>query len=239
MNPVELLEKGSVELGLNLNSNQMDKLLKYKDLLLEWNQKINITAIEDENEIITKHFLDSLTGITIPEINTAASIIDVGTGGGFPGIPLGIMLNDTKITLLDSLNKRIMFLKEVIDQLNLSNFELIHGRAEDFGNNLMYREKYELCVSRAVANLSVLSEYCLPFVKVGGNFVSYKGSDVQDELDQALNAIKILGGNFSDIKLVKIPYTDIIHSLIIIKKSRQCPTKYPRKAGKPSKSPLK
>lgn len=238
MNVAELLEKGSIELGLSLNSNQIEKFLKYKDLLIEWNKKINITAITEEDEIITKHFLDSMTGLTISEINNAASLIDVGTGGGFPGIPLGIILADTKITLLDSLNKRMIFLKEVIEQLNLPNFELIHGRAEDFGNNLEYREKYDLCVSRAVANLSVLSEYCLPFVKVGGNFVSFKGSEVQDELNQALNAMKILGGKISDMKLVKIPYTDIVHSLIIVKKLRQCPTKYPRKAGKPSKSPL-
>ncbi|MBZ4646147.1 MAG: rRNA (guanine527-N7)-methyltransferase [Petroclostridium sp.] len=234
----EILKEGARQFNIDLSSEQIDKFMVYKKLLLEWNEKINLTAIEDEGEVIIKHFLDSISCLLTDKFTNHCTVIDVGTGAGFPGLPIKIVRQDISITLLDSLNKRINFLNEVINKLYLPAVETLHGRAEDIGNN-KYREKFDISISRAVANLSVLAEYCLPLVKIGGYFISMKGPDVKEELEQANKAIDILGGELSDVKLVRLPFTEINHSLVIVKKIRQCPTKYPRKAGKPAKEPIR
>ncbi|NLN14585.1 MAG: 16S rRNA (guanine(527)-N(7))-methyltransferase RsmG [Tissierellia bacterium] len=238
MTNVDVLKKGVLKLGLELTDGQLNNFIKYKELLKEWNTKINITAITDDEEIDIKHFLDSLTPFTLDIFKGKQRVIDIGTGGGFPGLPLKIVNPDLDITLLDSLNKRITFLKEVIHQLNLASIQAIHGRAEELGRKEEYREGYDICISRAVASLDTLSEYCIPFVKVGGYFISMKGPDIDEELESAKNAIKILGGKVVDKKLIEIPESDIVHSLIVIEKIRKTPTKYPRGGGKPRKNPL-
>ncbi len=238
MTNVNLLLKGSRELGIELGEEDINRFIKYKDLLKEWNTKINITAITDDDEIDIKHFLDSLTPFVTDIFKGSKKIIDIGTGGGFPGLPLKIVNPDLDVSLLDSLNKRIIFLNEVINSLGLDRIEAIHGRAEELSIKETYREKYDICVSRAVASLDTLSEYCIPFVKVGGYFVSMKGPDYDVELKQSENAIKILGGKVIEKRIVKIPESNIKHSLIIIEKIRQTPTKYPRGGGKPRKNPL-
>lgn len=235
----ELLIKASNELGIKLNEIQINQFLLYKKMLLEWNEKINLTAITDENEIMLKHFVDSMALTTVYNIQENTKIIDVGTGAGFPGIPIKIAYPDVDMTLLDSLNKRITFLAELTEQLKLSNIQLVHSRAEDGGQNKLYREKYDLCASRAVANLAVLSEYCLPFVAVGGSFIALKGPDIEQELSDSKLAIKKLGAEISDVKNIQIPYSDIHHSIVLIRKIRQTPSQYPRKAGKVSKEPIK
>ncbi|MDR7871403.1 MAG: 16S rRNA (guanine(527)-N(7))-methyltransferase RsmG [Tissierellaceae bacterium] len=233
-----LLLKGGAQLGLNLGDQELERFSKYKELLKEWNEKINITAITDDEDIDIKHFLDSLTPFVTDIFNGNKKVIDIGTGGGFPGVPLKIVNPNLDVTLLDSLNKRIVFLNEVIKDLGLEGINAIHGRAEEFSIKPIYREKYDICVSRAVASLNTLSEYCIPFVKVGGYFVSMKGPDVDEELNLSQNAIKLLGGKVIEKKLVQIPESDIVHSLIIIQKIRETPTKYPRGGGKPRKNPL-
>lgn len=238
MTNVNLLSKGALTLNIDLNDIEINRFIKYKELLKDWNTKINITAITDDDEIDTKHFLDSLTPFVTDIFDGNKKVIDIGTGGGFPGVPLKIINPDLEVTLLDSLNKRIIFLNEVITELGLNGIEAIHGRAEELSIKPIYREQYDICVSRAVASLDTLSEYCMPFVKVGGYFVSMKGPDIKDELELSKNAIDTLGGKVIDTKLVEIPKTDIVHSLIIIEKIRQTPTKYPRGGGKPRKNPL-
>lgn len=235
---MDIMLKGSKELNIELNEEMLEKFSKYKDLLKEWNEKINITTITDDVEIDQKHFLDSLTVLNSDLFNGAKKVIDIGTGGGFPGIPIKIANPLLEITLLDSLNKRIIFLNEVINRLNLQGISAIHGRAEEYSITEKYREKYDIAVSRAVASLNTLSEYCIPFVKVGGYFVSMKGPDVEEELKLSKNAINLLGGKLLDVKKIEIPNTDIIHSLIIIEKIKPTPTKYPRGGGKPRKNPL-
>jgi 16S rRNA (guanine527-N7)-methyltransferase len=235
----ELLKRASDALGVELNEKQIDQFLLYKKLLLEWNEKINLTAITDENEIILKHFVDCLSIGSVYPIESNSNIIDVGTGAGFPGVPIKIAYPEVNMTLLDSLNKRIIFLDELRNQLGMKNVNLVHARAEDGGQNKLYREKYDLCASRAVANLAVLTEYCLPFVAVGGYFVALKGPDVEDELNESKIAIKKLGAEILDVKQVDIPFSDIHHSIVIIRKIRQTPSQYPRKAGKVSKEPIK
>lgn len=220
----------------NLKAEQFEK---YFDLLLDWNEKINLTAITEEQDVITKHFLDSLMCLESGVIGDNASIIDVGTGAGFPGIPLKIAKDGLNVTLLDSLAKRLNFLNEVIDNLNLKNIRTVHARAEDGGRDNDLREKFDVAVSRAVANLSTLSELCLPFVKVGGYFVSMKGPGVDEEIANAKNAIKILGGEIERVVPYDIPTTDLQHNLVIIKKISPIPQKYPRNAPKPAKQPLK
>ncbi|HOA79488.1 MAG TPA: 16S rRNA (guanine(527)-N(7))-methyltransferase RsmG [Defluviitaleaceae bacterium] len=235
----DYLKDGSKQLGISLDDNQIKQFFMFKDLLLEWNNKINLTAIVDEKEIIIKHFLDCLSVGQFIDLDFAGNIIDVGTGAGFPGIPLKIAYPNLKITLLDSLNKRINFLEELVCQLNLKDVTCVHGRAEELGQNKDYRESYDLCISRAVAHLSVLAEYTLPFIKVGGTLVSMKGVNVEDELNDSLKAIDTLGGEIADMKDVTIPFSDINHRIILIKKVRLTPTKFPRKPGKPSRSPIK
>ncbi|NLY85408.1 MAG: 16S rRNA (guanine(527)-N(7))-methyltransferase RsmG [Tissierellia bacterium] len=238
MNSIEALLKGVGDLNIELSQVQAERFVKYKELLKEWNKKINITAITEDDEIDIKHFLDSLTPVTTRLFENSIKLIDIGTGGGFPGLPLKIYNEGLKVTLLDSLNKRIAFLKEVIEALGLKDIEAIHGRAEEFGRKEDFREQYDISISRAVASLNTLSEYCIPFVKVGGYFVSMKGPDVEDELREAEGGIKILGGKIVEVATVKIPLSDIVHTLIIIEKIKETPTKYPRAGGKPKKNPL-
>lgn len=213
-----------------------DKFYDYYRLLIEWNEKINLTAITDEDEVAVKHFLDCLSiKALLPD---GASVADVGTGAGFPGIPLKIANPTVNLTLVDSLNKRTKFLAEAVQKLNLENTEIIWGRAEDVGKDENHREKYDICVSRAVANLTTLCELCLPFVKVGGKLICLKGPKASDEAAEAKRAIKILGGELESISEYEIPDADLKHNAVIIKKISQTPTKYPRKAPKPAKEPL-
>ena len=234
----DLLKNACNELNLNIDDLQIDNFLKYKDILLDWNNKINLTAITDDKEIILKHFIDCLTVCKFVDFNNK-TFIDVGTGAGFPALPIKIFCKDSLPTLLDSLNKRINFLKYVGDELNLQNITYVHSRAEDAGQDANFREKYDFCVSRAVANLSVLAEFDLPFVKVGGYFIALKGPLLDSELIDAKKAISTLGGEIEKIETIKIPFTDIEHKLVFIKKIRQTPKQYPRKAGKVSKNPIK
>lgn len=232
------MEEGFNHLKLPYSEDIENKFILYRDLLKEWNQKINITSIEDDEEIYLKHFIDSVLLLNKDNVNENKEIIDVGTGGGFPGLPLKIINDNFKITLLDSLRKRIDFLKEVAKVLNLNDIKLIHGRAEDFGQSKEHRENYDICVSRAVAPLNVLSEYCIPFVKVGGYFAAYKSDNISQEIANSDNTIKKLGGKIKEIKEISIPGTDIIRKIVIIEKIESTESKYPRKAGKPSKEPL-
>jgi 16S rRNA (guanine527-N7)-methyltransferase len=235
---VSALVEGARILGLELEQKNIDDFVLYKQLLKEWNEKINITTITDDFEIDIKHFLDSLTPLTTDLFKENITVIDVGTGGGFPGIPIKIVRKDLDIVLMDSTNKKINFLKDVIDKLGLDKIQAIHARAEELGRDSLYREKFNIAISRAVAQLNTLCEYCLPFVKVGGYFISMKGPDIEEELEEARNSIKVLGGRLMDIKIVKLPLSDITHSLIIIEKVKETPTKYPRGGGKPRKKPL-
>ena len=230
----EILKEGSKKLGVILDDKQIDTLIRYKELLVEWNEKINLTAITDDFGVCTKHFLDSLTPILTGKVN--GKVIDVGTGAGFPGVVLKIAKPEIKLTLLDSLNKRINFLKEASTEMGLEGIEFIHARAEDGARK--EREKYDTVVSRAVANMTVLAELCLPFVKVGGYFLALKGPMAEEELSAAKRAITILGGEISEIFSAEIPFTDLSHKIIIIKKVRHTPMQYPRKAGIPSKTPI-
>ena len=235
---IQSFEKDLEELGIELEKRQVCQFLQYYELLVEWNSFMNLTAITDYDEVIKKHFVDSLSLIKAMDLSKDLKVIDIGTGAGFPGIPLKIAFPNLKVTLLDSLNKRIKFLNEVIDKLELKDITAIHGRAEDFAKDKNYRQSYDLCVSRAVANLSTLSEYCLPYVKTDGKFISYKSEKITDEMVAAKNAIKILGGNVSDQVEFTLPDSDIYRNLFIIDKVKDTPSKYPRKAGLPSKEPL-
>ena len=224
------------DFNIKINDEQIKKFMNYMNLLLEWNEKINLTAITQPEEVKLKHFVDSLT--VLKYINDDDKVIDIGTGAGFPGIPLKIMNKNTKITLLDSLNKRINFLNIVIEKLDLSNIQAIHGRAEEIARNKFYREKYDVVVSRAVANLSTLTEYMLPFVKVGGKCICMKGANVNEELERAQNAIKELGGEIERVDNFYLSDNDNERNIIVIKKVKETNPKYPRKAGTPSKEPL-
>ena len=232
----ELLEKASV-LDVRFSVEQMEQFNKYMNLLIEWNEKMNLTAIIEPSEIILKHFIDSIT--ILKDIKDDSTVVDVGTGAGFPGIPLSIMNPTLKITLVDSLNKRLIFLQEVIKELNLKNVELIHARAEEFGRNKKYREKFDIATSRAVANLATLSEYLLPLVKINGQAISMKAGNASQEIEEAQKAIKTLGGHINRIDEFYLPQTDIARTIIIIDKIKETPNQYPRKAGTPSKEPIK
>ena len=229
---------GLEKIGISLSEEQINQFLKYYEMLVEKNKVMNLTAITEFEEVVVKHFLDSISIGKYYDMENADTLIDVGTGAGFPGIPLKIAYPNLKITLLDSLNKRIKFLAEVCEELGLEDVELIHGRAEDFGINTTYREKYNICVSRAVANLSTLSEYCLPFVKTGGYFISYKSGNIDEELKNSQNALRILGAELGKVENFMLPDTDIGRSFVFIKKIKNMAKKYPRKAGLPSKEPL-
>lgn len=234
----EKLLKGLQELNIAASPEAIQKLERLKSLLLEWNEKINLTAITDPDEVDIKHFLDSATCLATGYIKDGAEIIDVGTGAGFPGVPIKILNEDLNITLLDSLNKRIKYLEDVVNRLELKNVKLVHSRAEDGGANKQYREKYDIALSRAVAAMNVLCEYCLPFVKVGGYFICQKGPAYKEELENAAKAIQLLGGKVKEVKSYKLSGSEITHYIIIIEKVKETPTKYPRKAGKPASEPI-
>lgn len=232
-----LLDKVN-ELSVELNKKQVSQFIKFYELLVEWNKVMNLTGITEYDEVVEKHFVDSLSIVKAVNIMNVNTVIDIGTGAGFPGIPLKIAFPHLKITLLDSLNKRIKFLNEVIDELGLEDIHTIHGRAEDFAKQESYREKYDLSVSRAVANLSILSEYCLPYVNVDGMFIPYKSGDIEEELNISKKAVQILGGKIEQTIKFELPGTDIGRSFVKIIKVKNTAKKYPRKAGLPSKEPL-
>lgn len=221
-----------------LSDRQVEQFLLYYEYLTEKNKVMNLTAITEYQEVVLKHFIDSVLLTHTTDLTSFETLIDVGTGAGFPGIPLKIVFPHLKITLLDSLNKRVIFMREVIEKLGLTGITAVHGRAEDIARDPIYREKYDLCVSRAVANLSILSEYCLPFVKRNGMFISYKSSDIQQEVEAARKAIYLLGGKIRTVKKTEIPETDIVRAFVVVEKINGTPAKYPRKAGLPVKNPI-
>lgn len=232
------LQKKLDSLSIELTEVQKEQFIKYYEMLVEWNKVMNLTGITEYDEVVEKHFVDSLSIVNVLDMNQVDTVIDIGTGAGFPGIPLKIAFPHLKIILLDSLNKRIKYLNAVIDELGLKDIKTIHGRAEDFAKQKEYREQFDLCVSRAVANLSTLSEYCLPYVKKGGVFVPYKSGDIEEELSNSKKAVQILGGNVEDVIKFQLPGTDIGRSFIKINKVKEIAKKYPRKAGLPAKEPL-
>ncbi|MFA5523711.1 MAG: 16S rRNA (guanine(527)-N(7))-methyltransferase RsmG [Tissierellales bacterium] len=238
MSNIDTLIRGISDLSIDIDSHKLDKFKTYKELLKEWNEKINITAIKDDEEIDIKHFLDSLTIFKTGKFTGGKRVIDIGTGGGFPGVPIKIVNDSLEVVLLDSLNKRLKFLDEVIKELGLQNIRTIHERAEDLGNKKEFREQFDIAVSRAVASLNVLAEYSLPFVKINGYFISMKGSDSDEEIRNAEKALKTLGGILEDKIDIRIPQSDIVHSLLVIKKTNHTPTIYPRQSGKIKKNPL-
>ena len=223
-------------IGIELSDEQLEQFLTYYEMLIEINKVMNLTAITDFDEVLEKHFEDSLSLIQAVDLEKSQTVMDLGTGAGFPGIPLKIAFPNLQITLADSLNKRILFLDDVIRELGLTGIDTVHGRAEDLAKNSDYREKFDLCVSRAVANLSTLSEYCLPFVKIGGKFISYKAGECDEEVAASKSSIFLLGGKISDIK--KFELGESGRAFVIIDKVSGTPKKYPRKAGTPSKDPL-
>lgn len=235
----QIFDEMMKELNIEVTDQMKQQFDKYYELLVEWNKVMNLTGITEYDEVNSKHFIDSISIVKAMDVNSVESVIDIGTGAGFPGIPLKIVFPHLKVTLLDSLNKRIKFLNTVIDELGLGDICTIHGRAEDFAKKVEYREKYDLCVSRAVANLSTLSEYCLPYVKVNGYFMPYKSGDIDEELNDSKTAVKILGGKIEDTVKFQLPGTDIGRSFIKIRKVKNTGKKFPRKAGLPSKEPLK
>lgn len=233
------LKRGLDQLNITLNDSQINQFMEYYEVLVEWNSFMNLTAITEFDEVITKHFLDSLAIVKAVDIQNVGSIIDIGTGAGFPGIPLKIAFPHLEVTLLDSLNKRIKFLNEAITRLNLEGIKAIHGRAEDYAKQPQYREKFDLCVSRAVANLSSLSEYCLSYVKVGGCFIPYKSGKVEEEVKEAGKAFHVMGGKLKEILYFQLSDTEMERSFVIIDKKKNTPKQYPRKAGLPTKEPIK
>ncbi len=232
----ELMDNYLKELDIELSDLQLNQFYKYMNLLIEWNKVMNLTGITDPEGIIVKHFIDSLT--VLDKIGENDSVIDVGTGAGFPGIPIKIAFPETKVVLLDSLNKRIKFLNEVIKQLQLNNIETIHGRAEDYGKDKKHREKYDVSIARAVAPLNILLEYLMPFTKVKGKVLCMKASNSEEEIKNSSNAIKILGGELVNTEEFCIPTTDIKRRIIQVNKVKETNKTYPRKAGTPSKEPL-
>lgn len=233
-----LLEKGCEQLGLTVNEQQKKQFVKFYEYLTEKNKVMNLTGITDYEEVVLKHFVDSLSIIKAVDVHKFTNVIDVGTGAGFPGVPLKIVYPHLNVVLLDSLNKRIKFLNELVDKLGLKGITAVHGRAEDAARKKEYREQFDLCVSRAVANLSSLLEYCLPFVKKDGLFISYKSTNIDTEITDAKKALFLLGGKMEDKKTFYLPDSDIGRTLLVINKEKTTPSKYPRKAGLPSKEPL-
>lgn len=239
---LKIFYKGLEELGIELSEKQIDQFIKYYEMLVEKNKVMNLTAITEFNEVIVKHFIDSLALVKVvdkDDLSNGISIIDIGTGAGFPGIPLKIAFPNINVTLLDSLNKRINFLKEVSDELGFEGIDFIHGRSEDFGRNPQFREKFDICVSRAVANLATLSEFCVPFVKVGGSFISYKAGDCGEEVKESMKAVEKMGGKIINQLEYMVPTSDLNRVLLFIEKEKATPKSFPRKAGTPAKEPIK
>ena len=235
----ELMKNACDSVEMNFDEDKYNKFITYKNLLQEWNEKINLTAITEDEEVIKKHFIDCIKAFSENQFKEAKTLIDVGTGAGFPGLPIAIMKEDLNITLLDSLNKRVNFLNIVKNSLNLTNVTTIHSRAEDGARNKELREKFDIATSRAVANMAVLSEFCLPYVKVGGYFIALKGPAITDELNDAKNAIGTLGGKLIEVIEASVEGTDLKHNLVVIKKVKETPKTYPRKAGSITKKPIK
>lgn len=225
--------------AVSFDEVKYEKFILYKSMIQDWNEKINLTAITEDEEIIKKHFIDCIKCFTFEALKDCNSIIDVGTGAGFPGVPISIIDSKKKVVLLDSLNKRINFLNEVISKLQLENTTAIHGRAEDYARDPKYRDKFDIAISRAVANMTVLSELCLPYVKVDGFFVAMKGPAIEEELNDAKNAIGMLGGRLEKIIEVSIEDSNLKHNLVVIRKIKKTPGIYPRKAGTAVKKPLR
>ena len=234
----EELTKAAAEYGISLNDTQMEQYNRYFELLVEWNEKINLTAITEPKEVAIKHMIDSITAYDENLFKDGTTVIDVGTGAGFPGLPLKIFCPEIKLTLMDSLNKRIKFLQTVVEELGLKDVECVHARAEEGARNKKYRESFDIAVSRAVARLPILCEYCLPFVKKGGHFIALKGMQYHDEADEAAKAIKVMGGSKTEIRPVKLPELDDKRAVITITKTMPTPKAYLRKAGTPTKNPL-
>lgn len=235
---LDKFKNGLQQLHIELSEKQMEQFLQYYEMLVEKNKVMNLTAITEFDEVVEKHFLDSVSLTQQLDLHQPLKVLDLGTGAGFPGIPLKIVFPELEITLMDSLNKRVLFLQDVISSLQLENIEAVHGRAEEVARNKKYRESFDLCVSRAVANISTLSEYCLPFVKIGGSFISYKSSTIEDELEDGKKGIAILGGKVKDVYKFTLPDSELQRSFVIIEKEKKTPKAYPRKAGTPSKEPL-
>lgn len=233
-----ILEEGCKELGITLDENQKKQFTDFYEYLVEKNKVMNLTGITEFQEVLIKHFLDSLACVKAVDTSRIKRIMDIGTGAGFPGVPLKIAFPHLETCLLDSLKKRVNFLEETFQMLKLENITAIHGRAEEYAKNKQYRETYDLCVSRAVSNLATLSEYCLPYVKTGGYFISYKSGTVQEEVEQAQKAVKILGGKIQDVVYFQLPDSEIQRSLVVIEKIKATLGRYPRKAGTPLKEPL-
>lgn len=234
----QIFESKLKELGITLNDTQKQQFEKFYELLIKWNQVMNLTGITDYEEVNEKHFVDSLSIVKAVDMDSVATVIDIGTGAGFPGVPLKIAFPHLKVVLLDSLNKRVQFLNTVIDTLGLKNIETIHGRAEDFAKQTQYREQFDLCVSRAVANLATLSEYCIPYVKQEGMFIPYKSGEIEEELQNSKKAVHVLGGKIEDVIKFQLPGTEIGRSFVKIRKVQNTAKKYPRKAGLPGKEPI-
>ncbi|QIB67923.1 16S rRNA (guanine(527)-N(7))-methyltransferase RsmG [Aminipila butyrica] len=234
-----LLERAFEELRIPYDGVIMDRFQKYMQGILTWNEKINLTAITEEEEFIKKHYMDSVACYGFPEIQKAERLIDVGTGGGFPGVPLAILFPQKQFVLMDSLKKRLNIIDDLTSDLGITNVTTLHGRAEDLGQSKEHREQYDICISRAVANLATLSEYCLPFVKPEGAFLAYKGVKAEEEVREGKKAIALLGGQISREESIPFSNYDMDHLIIVINKVQKTPAKYPRKAGTPSKEPLK
>lgn len=238
MNFTEEMKKAATAYGISLQEKQLEQFARYYALLIEWNEKMNLTAITDPHDVAIKHMIDSLAAYTTGLFTNGASVIDVGTGAGFPGLPLKIAYPHIRLTLMDSLNKRVRFLQTVVDELGLQGVECVHARAEEGARDPRYREAFDLAVSRAVARLPILAEYCLPFVKVGGYFLALKGRDFEAEMEEAGKAAKILGGKAPKPHRVTLPELDDVRAVVIIEKFTKTGKSYPRKAGMPAKKPL-
>lgn len=234
-----IMKTAADEVNIEFNEDMYNKFIKYMRLVQEWNQKINLTAITEDEDFIKKHFIDCIKAFKSPELKNAKTVIDVGTGAGFPGMPIAILREDIEVTLLDSLNKRINFLDLVVRELGLKNVTTIHSRAEDGARNKNLRDSFDIATSRAVANMAVLSEFCLPYVKISGYFVALKGPAIEEELENSKKALSVLGGKLLRVDETIIEDTDLNHNIVVVEKIKECPKTYPRKAGTVTKKPIK